>query len=285
VREVLVTVVVARAERVTGVRAIAAAFVAALALSACATPSERFRARVAAAGLSSEIVRGSAFDHLVVRKPGTAGSALHVYIEGDGLPWRTPELPSDDPTPSAPLAFEMMLRDSREAIYLGRPCYFAVRGERCGARAWTDERYSEAVVASMAAALRAATASRGDGRVRLVGHSGGGVIAVLLAQRLPDVVAVITVGANLDVARWAALHHYTPLAGSLDPARLPAPGAGAARVPEFHYVGGDDRVVPPEVLRGYAQRRAGARVIEWPRFDHVCCWIDAWPGILAKLDD
>jgi pimeloyl-ACP methyl ester carboxylesterase len=227
-------------------------------------------------------VPGTAFDHLVVRKPGRPTAPLHVYVEGDGTPWRTREMPADDPTPRMPLAFELMLRDPQAALYLGRPCYFGVVGPRCDARVWTHERYSESVVESMAEALRAALEPSGSPRIVLIGHSGGGVLAVLLAHRLPRVAAVVTIGANLDVARWTARHGYSPLAGSLDPTRLP-PATRVPPVPEFHYIGSDDRVVLPGELREYARGRAGVEVIEWPGFDHACCWGEAWRDILAAL--
>jgi hypothetical protein len=85
------------------------------------------------------------------------------------------------------------------------------------------------------------------------------------------------------VTSWAALHHYSALAGSLDPARLPHDD-GAAAVPEYHYVGSDDRLVPPWIVRNYARRRATATVIEWPHFDHVCCWTSVWTEIVSVLD-
>ena len=254
-----------------------AVLVAALAVAACATPPQRFRAELEVAGLRPETVAGLGFDHLVVRKPGTPSGALHVYIEGDGVPWLTPERASDDPTPRTPLALKLMLRDPREALYLGRPCYFGIGGRECDASVWTDRRYSDAVVASMAAALERA-AGAAHRRILLIGYSGGGVLATLLARRLPGVDAVITIGANLDVAAWAALHRYTPLRGSLDPVALPQ-----AHVHERHLVGSDDRNVPPALLERYARGRRNVEVIERPRFDHTCCWVDAWTDMLAKF--
>lgn len=257
-------------------RASSIALIAASCLVGCATPVERFDARVHAAGLAPRVVKGATFDHLVVEKPGD-GSALHVYIEGDGTPWQTLDIPSNDPTPRTPVAFELMLRDQNRAIYLGRPCYFGVRGQRCEVLAWTHERYSDRVVQSMASALSAARSSGTP--VVLIGHSGGGVVAVLLARRIDDVEAVVTIGANLDVAAWAALHRYAPLSGSLDPAGLPP----AMAPQEQHHVGSADRVVPAAQLRAYARGRPNVEIVEWEGFDHVCCWSDVWTEILATV--
>jgi len=250
----------------------------------CMSGQARFEARIQEAGLTREIVHGTRFDHLMVRKSGRATGALHVYIEGDGTPWASITEPAVDPTPRNPLAFELMLRDPHESIYLGRPCYFGLTSTACNARLWTDQRYSDAVVESMAAAIKAALGTRDIHPVILLGHSGGGALAVLLAHRLNNVVAIVTVGANLDVAQWAALHGYSPLAGSLDPAQLRRDDRRVA-IPEHHFVGSDDRVVPPWILRGYGRDRAAVTVTEWPGFDHVCCWISAWTDILAKLPE
>jgi hypothetical protein len=253
-------------------------------LAGCATPMQRFHERVHDAGLTSRVVRGSTFNHLVVSKPGDTAGPLHVYIEGDGTPWLTRDTPARDPTPNTPLAFELMLRDPQAALYLGRPCYFGVGSRDCAPQVWTHERYSAAVVDSMAHALIAARGAAGAGDVVLLGHSGGGVLAVLLANETPDVVAIVTVGANLDVAAWSALHGYSPLVGSVDPARL-LPARGADALPAWHHVGGKDRIVPPAQLLAYALGRPGVTVVEWPAFDHTCCWADVWKSILATLPD
>lgn len=257
---------------------IAAAGLVVAICAGCATPSQRFAERAAEAGLAVETLAGQGFDHLLVRKPGRGPGPLHVYIEGDGRPWLTDTLPADDPTPRRALAFELMLRDPAPAVYLGRPCYFGLDHARCETRHWTDARYGDAIVDSMAAALRSIQAGRADRRLRLIGYSGGGVIATLLARRVAEVVDVVTVAANLDVGAWARLHRYTPLSASRDPRSLPP-----ASIREIHLVGGNDANVPPALVRGYAGGRPNVALLEQPGFDHSCCWVDAWPTLLQRL--
>ena len=55
----------------------------------------------------------------------------------------------------------------------------------------------------------------GAAKVILVGYSGGGAIAVLLAARRLDVAGVITVSADLDLAYWTQRDGLAPLSGSL----------------------------------------------------------------------
>ena len=81
---------------------------------------------------------------------------LRVYIEGDGHAWASPDRPSDDPTPWAPVALALAARDpSASVAYLGRPCQYVALGSdpTCEAYFWTDGRYHESVIASMNAAI------------------------------------------------------------------------------------------------------------------------------------
>ncbi|NCD11666.1 MAG: hypothetical protein EOL93_03875 [Epsilonproteobacteria bacterium] len=52
-------------------------------------------------------------------------SIMHVYIEGDGLAWKTRTLISDDPTPINPTALSLMNQDSFTCkVYISRPCQY-----------------------------------------------------------------------------------------------------------------------------------------------------------------
>lgn len=268
-----------KTEVITGTRATCALLLV-LALAACATPTERFKGWLQAHDLAPGIVAGDGFHHLLIeRNPDAVAARLHVYIEGDGAPWLTPTVPAVDPTPARPLALELALLDSGPAIYLGRPCYFGMLDPGCEVGLWTDRRYSEEVVRSMAAALEGYARTRNHRRVVIIGHSGGGSLALLLAERLPAVERVVTLGANLDLAAWTRRHRYSPLTGSLDPAGR----APLARVRETHYVGGRDRNVPPALARAAVARRGAGEVIEVPEYDHLCCWVELWPRVLAGL--
>jgi hypothetical protein len=117
---------------------------------ACSAPANEFARRAHALGLTTEIVRGAPFDHVVFRRPGPRGPSLHIYLDGDGTPWFG-GVPTRDPTPRVPLVLALMARDPNAALYLGRPCYHGLAAAPgCSDRLWTSERYSEAVVASKA---------------------------------------------------------------------------------------------------------------------------------------
>lgn len=252
-----------------------------LAIAACAGPSPRYDGEAQRLGLVREDIAGAGFTHAVYRRAAVhRGDRLHVYIEGDGTAWIAGRHAAVDPTPRSPVALPMMARDPAPALLLGRPCYHGHYADRgCDASLWTGARYSDAVVASMAAALEA---SRPRGvRLTLIGHSGGGALALLLAERVPGVDAVVTVAGNLDVAAWTRLHGYEPLSGSLDPsARPPLP----ATIRQLHFAAADDREVPADLVRAAARRQPGAQFQVVPGFDHACCWVDGWAALFTQQD-
>jgi alpha/beta hydrolase family protein len=248
-------------------------------LAACATPSERFARDAAEQGFARTTLGGDGFRHVVYYAGLEArGQTLHVYVEHDGSPWLERTLVAADPTPRTPFALELMARDRGPRLLLGRPCYFEMRTETgCSPLLWTERRYAPEVVSSMAAALRAFLAAHPFPHVVLIGYSGGGTLAWLVASRVPQASAVVTIAANLDIDAWTTLHAYTRLAGSLNPALQP-PLASAVR--EIHFVGGRDDNVPPSIAASFHARHPAARVVDVPEFDHRCCWIARWPRLL-----
>lgn len=209
--------------------------------------------------------------------------SLTVYIEGDGTAWLTPTQQSADPTPRYPQALALAILDpSPNRLYLARPCQYqtAERLAHCDPVYWSVRRYSEEVVASMSEAISIANGELGAKRIGLVGYSGGGAIAALIAARRADVVRLVTIAANLDHAEWTRQKDATPLGGSLNPADSVAT---LERVPQIHFVGDDDRIVPRVVADAYRRHfRDGARIriIDVPNADHDCCWTKLWPKLI-----
>lgn len=250
-------------------------------LAACATPAERFHERAAALGFERIALRGDGARHVsYVADAGTPSKTLRVYIEHDGTPWLDRTRVADDPTPRTPMALEFMALDRGPRLLLGRPCYFGSQSdEGCTAIAWTHRRYAPEVIASMVAALRAFLAVHPFRQVELVGYSGGGTIAWLMAAQLSETVRVVTVAANLDSDLWARIHDFSPLAGSLNPALAPPL---RSEVRQVHYVGGRDRNVPPTVVASFLQRHPEASMRMLAEFDHDCCWIARWPELFPE---
>lgn len=206
------------------------------------------------------------------------GEVLTVYIEGDGAAWPSPYHPPRDPTPLAPTALALANADRSAVAYLGRPCQYLDGQDlrACSADYWTARRFAPEVIAAYMTAINRLKERTGARRLRLVGYSGGGVVATLLAARRTDVEHLVTVAAPVALAEWVAWHKVTPLAGSLDPMAEKAP-----LPPATHFSGADDTVVPPAIAERFVVARGGKRRVV-PDFDHQCCWARDWSRLLEE---
>jgi len=254
-----------------------------LALAGCVQPlrsNKNFDNRLAG---EHSIIAGDGFQHLIYRHGDWGRSGpVHVYLEGDGLPWVTRTRVARDPTPRNALALRLMASDPAPSLYLGRPCYHGLADSAgCSPWLWTHGRYSEEVVASMAAALTRALGPDRERKAILIGYSGGGVLAMLIAARERRVQGVVTIASNLDIDAWADLHGYSRLRGSLNPAVQPPLPSGIRQV---HLAGGRDDRVPARLSHSVADRQPNAAFAVFPEFDHVCCWERDWSSILATLE-
>jgi len=247
-------------------------------LAGCASAPQRVGGLADSLGFERAVVEGDGYRHVVYRPARPGPGPLHVYIEGDGVPYVDRWTIAADPTPHHPLMLRLMSLDHGNTVYVGRPCYFGLATEPpCSPLDWTLERFSDRIVASLAAVIQAERIARGSATVELYGHSGGGALAVLLAHRIPETTRIVTLAGNLDTEAWVALHHYSALAGSLNPARL---GPLPTRVSQRHYAGTRDKVIPAWMVEQGA-REIGGGAITVDTKSHICCWEEQWPAILA----
>lgn len=203
-------------------------------------------------------------------------SRLRVYLEGDGRAWITATQPSLDPTPRDLLLARLALSDPRPSVYLARPCQF-IRSPDCAPQYWTHARFSKEVVASLSEALDQLQRRYGNRDFELIGYSGGGALALLLAAARDDIAQVQTLAGNLSPRRWAQRLELAPLHGSLEPLDF---AERLRALPQRHLAGNDDRVVPAGLLEDYAARLGPTDCLELHRLagvDHHAGWLERWP--------
>lgn len=245
-----------------------------LGLVGCTSPQQRLTTLAGGSNLHVERLGSPALPvlGLVPARPRAEGR-LRVYLEGDGHAWATATQPSLDPSPRNLLVPRLALEDPGYVAYLGRPCQF-VRGPDCTTSIWTSARFGSAVLASLQAALDELKKRYGVRQFELVGYSGGAAIALLLAERRQDVVAVQTLAGNLDPYAWTALQQLHPLSESLDP--LARPEALRA-IPQRHLVGRLDTVIPAALADGY-RRKVGGSCLQLVNVeaDHAQGWEPVW---------
>ena len=237
----------------------------------------------AAAAYTKVAVGGTQFTHVVYSAGGGAPHApVWVYIEGDGVPWIDETMPARDPTPRALVALDLMAKGPRPAVHLGRPCYFGSAGDPpCGPVWWTHRRFGPEVVASMVAALRRLIDERGwRGRaINLVGFSGGGTLATLMASRLEGVCALVSIASPLDIDEWTVSRGFSPLVGSENPARLPPIDSN---VRQLHLRGERDPIVPPDNGIEFRRKNPAARFRVVESVDHGPGWVAIWTSLVSE---
>jgi pimeloyl-ACP methyl ester carboxylesterase len=260
---------------------------AACLLAGCATapaPQERLETATALAvehGWQGRVIHAGRFDMMAwLPEHITPSPDLTVYLEGDGLAWLSPDTPSPDPTPVNPIGLRLALaQPGGNAAYLARPCQY-VRNDACSAAYWTNARFAPETVAATRLAVDDLARRFGARRLTLVGYSGGASIAALVTARRSDVVRLVTVAGNLDHRQWTRLHGISPLTGSLDAADERDALRG---MPQWHFVGGRDRVVPPVLVQDFAVGMPDAHVIVLNDYDHRCCWAEHWKDLWQSI--
>lgn len=253
-------------------------------ISACAWLDRNGHADALAApaGLHRELIDSGRFTLTAFSRITRPDAPLDIYIEGDGLAWITRYQPSLDPTPRVATGLALAAADpAPNVVYLARPCQFTpmAMNPRCTIPYWTSKRFSPEVVTSMNTALTQFAARVPGQRINLIGYSGGGALAVLIAARRHDVASIRTVAGNLDDAFVNRLHHVSPMPDSDNPIDF---ASRVASIPQIHFSGADDTVVPPAVAQRFVaaagRRCAKTRVV--PGIGHDGDWAWLWPALL-----
>jgi pimeloyl-ACP methyl ester carboxylesterase len=209
------------------------------------------------------------------------GAPLRIYIEGDGLAWITRTMPSGDPTPLEATGLRLAMRDDTDNVaYLGRPCqYFRAESPACSPDYWTGKRFSMEVVMAMNDAIDALLASTGTQGVELIGYSGGGAVAVLIASIRRDVMGIVTIAGNLDTEAVNRMHHVSPMPDSLNPVDQ---ANAVSSIPQRHYTGLKDAIVPPAIADRFAAalgRGCAGLVTRVADASHDRGWVERWPDM------
>jgi len=233
-------------------------------------------------GLQRQMIQAGVFPLIYYNRPhDTQADTLHVYIGGDGVPWQDYIFISEDPGPYNSLVLQLMQQDKHPSIYLGRPCYQGLaRQPPCQPEHWTSARFSDEVVNSMSLALKKILHQYPYKKLALIGYSGGGALAVLLAHELPQTQLVVTIAGNLDTDAWVQYHHYSALTSSINPAHKKAlPSA----IRQIHLQGDRDDNIPPWVTASYMSKQDDVTILSYADADHTCCWLSYWPQLLSIL--
>ena len=131
-------------------------------------------------------------------------------------------------------------------IYLARPCQY-IKSPICSKRHWTTARFAPEVINAEYEAIKNIV---DNNPVILIGFSGGAQVAGLVATAKPglNVKKIITIAGNLDHLAWTQYHNLPPLNESMN---LESYRKQFAKIPQIHYVGSNDEVMPPILAREF----------------------------------
>lgn len=252
-----------------------------LMLSGCSTPSKHADALAQSGHLKRELVYVDGFVLTSFYRLTRPDLPLTLYIEGDGRAWESRNRPSTDPSPRKALGLALAARDpTANVVYLARPCQFTSMrdSQGCSAAYWTDKRYSEEVLAAM---NHAVTHYVGAGQlVNLVGYSGGGALAVLIASRRSDVISIRTVAGNLDHVAVNRLHGVSSMPESLNAIDV---AQHVATIAQIHFSGANDKIVPLIIAQRFIETTGSgcASALVVANMTHESDWAQDWPELLA----
>lgn len=196
-----------------------------------------------------------------------------IYIEGDGYAFNAHGRATQDPTPRGTLVRELAFGDSStNVIYLARPCQY-VKSPVCSKRHWTTARFAPEIINAEYEAIKQIV---GDNPVILIGFSGGAQVAGLIASAKPglNVKKIITIAGNLDHLAWTQYHNLPSLNESMN---LESYRKQFAQIPQIHYVGSNDEVMPPILAREFVGN--DDLVVEVEEASHN----EGWESIYNKI--
>ena len=250
-------------------------------LEGCATPQRPVMVDAPERGFSRIRLDGNPFSFAgQIKIPASSVDILVAYIEGDGHVVNASGRVSSDPTPHFPVGWLLARQDPAPAVL-----YLARLGQHNAAFAsveyrqyWTEKRFAPEIIRAMSLALDSAKQKAGATKLHLVGFSGGGAVASLLAAQRDDVASLVTVAGLLDHAWWTNERGYPPLTGSLNPADV---AGKLVHLPQIHFYGTNDSLIPPAVSSRFLGLAPFTNASQTGvAAGHNKGWEQAWPALL-----
>ena len=200
---------------------------------------------------------------------------LIVYIEGDGLSWVDRFTISSNPTPTDPLAFKMALIDEGEnIIYLARPCQYEWNNQ-CNKEIWTISQYSSTILNSYKDIIT--HLSKTYKEIHLVGYSGGAGIAMYLGSiGNKNIKSIRTIAGNINHNELSKILKISRLKKSINFYSIEKK---INTIPQVHYYGLKDKIVPNELQTSYKIRNSKNKCIKIEsvsKATHNEGWVDFW---------
>lgn len=205
-----------------------------------------------------------------------------IYIEGDGFAYLSRGRPTNDPTPKTPVALKLAVQDPADSVYyFARPCQYINDNTPCPQRYWTTHRYARKVVESFDSALNRIKGDHPHIKgFHLVGFSGGGNIAGLLAAQRDDIQSFRTVAGNLDNDFFTDFHEVSAMPYSLN---MADEADILYTIPQVHFISENDKFVPPPIAQSYLRQLPSQQCVKTITVEdttHLDGWAGQWQALL-----
>ena len=232
-------------------------------------------------GFEKKLVKGGAFQITTYQKITDKSRPYVFYIEGDGMAFKGKYKVSDNPTPRHKVLMKLASMDKRpNVVYVARPCQYTDMklNPKCDSSYWTSKRLSDDSVESINQVINRLNTN--NAKFSLVGYSGGGGIAVLIAARNPMVQDIITISGTLDHKAFTKHHNVSPMIGSLNPIDYVAE---ISDIPQLHLSGGKDDRIPPFIADEFVTASESYCVKHkiFSSNSHSSGWEDVWEYVLT----
>lgn len=232
-------------------------------------------------GFKKVLVKGGDFLITTYQRIDDKNAPFTFYIEGDGAAFNGKFKISNNPTPKKQMFISLAAMDKRpNVVYIARPCQYTPMhlNPKCSNQYWTNKRMSEDSVLAINDVINSINNKQ---KFSLIGYSGGGGIAILIAARNHMVSDIITVAGNLDHQAFTTHHHVTPMKGSLNPIDYVTQ---VRNIPQLHISGGKDTIIPPFIADKFVQKASSPCVKQqiFASVSHRAGWKEMWEYIYIK---
>lgn len=226
-------------------------------------------------GLEPKIYQTKNFKIFTLQRISDKNKPVRIYLEGDGRAFLNRNLASLNPTPTSYFLINLIKEDpSPNLIYIARPCQY-LDDQSCEQKYWTSERFS----AKIADAINEVLQNFSTQKLQLIGYSGGGAIAKYLAVKNKNITSLRTIAGNLDQKKFAEIHRVAILDEAFIDNDLP----NLATIPQIHFVGSDDKIIPPIIAQTYLEKlpqKDCIKIITIEKATHYQGWDKNWRDLL-----
>ena len=229
------------------------------------------------ANFKSKIIKTKDFEIQTYIKKSNS-NILKIYLEGDGFSWLDKNTISSNPTPINPVALRLASIDKSNSniAYIARPCQYITYN--CNNQYWSDKRYSLKIINNINQAISIIKNNSNSKKIELIGFSGGGAIAILIASIRDDISKITTISGNLNHKLLNKYHNVSPMNNSLNPIDV---ALKVSHIPQIHYIGLEDKIIPLIIVQSFkkASKNKKIKIIKVKNVTHTKGWIEYFSRI------